>query len=60
MTTDCRGCYTYMLRENFPYDTSLCSLISDLSECPCLQCIVKSMCSEACENFKEFTGEDKE
>jgi hypothetical protein len=58
MTDVCRGCYTRMLRQKYPFNTNFCSLINDLNDCPCIECIVKPVCNNACEAFKKFTGED--
>lgn len=52
----CRGCYTYMTRMEHSGLSRIpqyqCS--GEISECPCLICIVKSMCSIECEDFVKF------
>jgi len=42
----CKGCP----------ELDLCSRISikDKMQCPCMNCIVKSMCNNACEEFQDY------
>jgi hypothetical protein len=55
-SNDCSGCYTYMTRMETPGLTRIpqycCN--GEISNCPCLICIVKSMCYTECEDFMKF------
>ena len=49
---ECEGCQAYILA-----DTVFCGLpsIKDGVECPCIKCLVKTMCStNQCEDFKNY------
>jgi len=45
----CEGCGTY-------YDTigEKCHLITFNDECPCIECLIKSMCGEGCDTYNNF------
>lgn len=51
----CYGCFT------FYYDLKLCEYThysnehSEKGSCPCVSCIVKSMCDTDCDDFHSFT-----
>jgi len=43
----CKGCVLYIPK-------SMCT-IADTSKCPCLRCLVKMVCIDACDDMKEQT-----
>ena len=47
----CRGCIFYKNKDN-----ATCKLypVKDNKVCPCVSCIVKSMCIVTCEDFDNF------
>ena len=52
MNDDCRGCET--LSPKGHCNNELVPHISDIDACPCINCIIKSMCSFGCEKFNEY------
>lgn len=51
----CKGCRTYIVRiKLFPHGTHECCGLDNIHKCPCLQCIVKSMCNQECELYEYF------
>jgi hypothetical protein len=52
ITDKCKGCHTY----NDESD-SCSTIINDLiPECPCRDCIIKTMCQNECEAFYKLTN----
>ena len=53
-TSVCQGCLTYI--ETIKYfgikNNAQCS--GEVNNCPCVLCIIKSMCSKECEDFVKF------
>ncbi len=50
----CSGC------KSFSYYLMDCSAginIKDNRDCPCMSCLIKVMCNEACEGFEEKRGD---
>lgn len=45
---ECRGCTTYE-------SSCLLNPVVKSIPCPCLTCVVKSMCYRSCEEHREFT-----
>lgn len=53
MESECKGCVS------FDRIIELCSAgirpqLSEIKECPCIKCLVKTMCNTACENFQDY------
>lgn len=52
----CQGCRTYVYTYTNKY---ICAdNMKNPSECPCTQCLVKSVCSDGCDDF--FRSKEKE
>lgn len=52
---DCKGCRTYIMKRKCRGRDALpkcCGIHSHI--CPCLICIIKSMCADACEPFIRY------
>ena len=52
----CKGCKTYELKKKKDIFTIACNGLPYIKskECPCLKCIVKSMCNKSCLKFFEY------
>jgi len=62
---ECRGCRTYnpgditLFASAFPEGNKHCILgvpphLSETKHCPCLTCLVKSMCGTMCQDLKDY------
>jgi hypothetical protein len=49
ISEECKGC---RLDGNCFYHLN--PKISETVQCPCIDCLVKAMCSEACEEWREY------
>ena len=52
-TEDCKGCKTYQETKESGSSGLDCTVAREgfIERCPCRTCIVKSMCSKACEEY---------
>jgi hypothetical protein len=60
----CEGCLTYekdseVLSNNYEWIVNHCALginphISETKECPCLTCLIKGICIDACEKLINY------
>ena len=50
----CQGCWSTM-KCNDIWPTCKNVHIKDYKDCPCAKCLVKSMCSDVCEEFAIYT-----
>jgi hypothetical protein len=53
MENDCKGC------NSLSRQTNLCSAgirpqLPEIKQCPCIKCLVKTMCNTACEKFQDY------
>lgn len=46
---ECKGCLDYI--SGLCYDMRR---VSDLEQCPCKKCLIKSMCKEICDDFIKY------
>jgi len=54
MENECRGCRMY----NNPMtkcEINIVSHITDTDRCPCMDCLVKGMCDNACKDFRKYS-----
>ena len=53
----CEGCSHYIYNADMANATVICNTfpIKDNKKCPCSICIVKSMCTTMCDEFKSYT-----
>ena len=56
-TNYCEGCISYSFIGNDRIHPQLCnySYFNQDGKCPCTSCIVKVMCTDVCDKYKDFT-----
>ncbi len=56
----CRGCRTY--EQILSAESIWCTMHrhDHVDICPCMECLVKGICSELCEDYKNIINEDCE
>lgn len=51
----CEGCYTYRIRTEHKLIPECTATSNDMiSKCPCIECIIKVICSNECQGFRDF------
>ncbi len=50
LNDNCKGCHNKGSCER--YEGIVREI--DISKCPCIECLIKGVCSEPCEDFKEL------
>ena len=62
----CKGCMTYDVCRYGRESVAVCTCRIETTfktnpngECPCTDCIVKSMCQDECKKYKAFRGRQK-
>jgi len=53
MESECRGCNMYNI-ELKGCDIGIISYVSETKCCPCLDCLMKGICQNACENYEHY------
>jgi len=50
---DCKGCYTKNMCKIIAYVD--CTENNNIGECPCGICLIKSICINMCNDYKQFS-----
>jgi hypothetical protein len=54
----CKGCYCYRQKDKEEWNCDFLFVMP--SSCPCLNCLVKGICSKECTEFTEFYRQEKD
>ena len=54
MSNECKGCIVYSEKRKV-CASGIIPHISEIKQCPCLNCIVKIMCKSVCQEFKIYS-----
>lgn len=56
MKNDCKGCKTYDEGERKSCSVGINPHLSETEECPCMICLIKSMCNDACADLINYAA----
>lgn len=54
MSSECKGCKSYRKNQVIECFAGVKPHFSETEHCPCIICLVKSMCSSGCEAFQNY------
>lgn len=54
MQHPCKGCVSFRPHRKNKCGDEAIPQISDIEQCPCMKCIVKTMCMNGCEDFHDY------
>ena len=56
---DCKGCYSERFMNTAHKNYTVCEILYEgeikvIFMCPCVECLIKMMCTEICQSYKDY------